>query len=422
VWSTGSFSISQTAPTWAPDITGAVDNGSGLVRLTATAHNLGTGQRAIVDGVVGTTEANGVWIVTKIDVDTLDLVGSSFANAYTSDGTVHRTLPGIQISEGSLNLPVAYMNASAAAEGLVGSSFHLTGGGKIYCPALKRDLNEDFLVADITVGTSINGELPAEGCDVWIGLDQIAQEHTTIPPGGIVELEAGATGDSNNIYIRAGIKHADLGVDAVTALGTATTEDSITLEFTDKKIRQRVDGGKLVFDDPNVLFSSNSRTTIDDTTTLADILNEDIPQDAVGETAGWIRITLMGDCKVGGAPDATFQWKLIFGGTTEFDVLTETIPGSGGDRAWVMEIHMVRRSATTWSTHATLVISEDGSDNTGKGTFGTGSDRFGGIVGRVSHSGADIDTGAATLQLQVAPSDADALTRVRCDNYFIERG
>ncbi|KKM96103.1 hypothetical protein LCGC14_1181480 [marine sediment metagenome] len=69
-------------------ITGAVDNGSGLIRVTATGHGLSTGDPVAIAGVGGTHEANGNWVVTVIDANTLDLDGSTFTNTYTSGGTV----------------------------------------------------------------------------------------------------------------------------------------------------------------------------------------------------------------------------------------------------------------------------------------------------------------------------------------------
>lgn len=67
-------------------ITAAVNNGSGLVRLTATGHGLVTGDRIVVRAVTGTTEANSTWYITRIDANTLDLIGSVFQNAYVSGG------------------------------------------------------------------------------------------------------------------------------------------------------------------------------------------------------------------------------------------------------------------------------------------------------------------------------------------------
>lgn len=81
------------APT-SVGISGAADNGSGLVRLTtASAHGLSTSDVVRVwcmspnagDGApVGTIEANGVWTVTVIDGTHIDLQGSTFTNTYGS--------------------------------------------------------------------------------------------------------------------------------------------------------------------------------------------------------------------------------------------------------------------------------------------------------------------------------------------------
>jgi hypothetical protein len=60
----------------ARTITGAADNGSGLIRITATAHGFATNDTVTISGVVGTIEANGTWAITKIDADTFDLNGS----------------------------------------------------------------------------------------------------------------------------------------------------------------------------------------------------------------------------------------------------------------------------------------------------------------------------------------------------------
>jgi hypothetical protein len=74
-------------------VSGAANNGSGLIRLTISAGNpaLYTGNRVVVASVGGTVEANGAWTVTVITPTTIDLQGSTFTNAYTSGGTVTRT-------------------------------------------------------------------------------------------------------------------------------------------------------------------------------------------------------------------------------------------------------------------------------------------------------------------------------------------
>lgn len=84
------------------NVTGAVDNGAGLIRLTVAGHGFVDGGAALVENVGGTVEANGSWFVTVIDPNTIDLVGSTFTNAYTAGGTastvVQSTAQGVVIS------------------------------------------------------------------------------------------------------------------------------------------------------------------------------------------------------------------------------------------------------------------------------------------------------------------------------------
>jgi surface protein len=69
-------------------ISNCVNNGSGLIRVTSAAQTLVTGNKVIISGVLGTTEANGSWIVTVINSTTIVLQGSAFVNTYTSGGTL----------------------------------------------------------------------------------------------------------------------------------------------------------------------------------------------------------------------------------------------------------------------------------------------------------------------------------------------
>lgn len=68
-------------------ITGASNNGVGLIRITSASHGYATGDSIYITGVLGTTEANGTWTITSITANTYDLQSSTFANAYTSGGT-----------------------------------------------------------------------------------------------------------------------------------------------------------------------------------------------------------------------------------------------------------------------------------------------------------------------------------------------
>lgn len=77
----------RTLPVVTP-ITGVVDNGAGLIRLTAIGHGMSNNFSGEAQGVGGVPNANGIWIVTVIDADTVDLLGSTFGGAYTSGGTL----------------------------------------------------------------------------------------------------------------------------------------------------------------------------------------------------------------------------------------------------------------------------------------------------------------------------------------------
>lgn len=79
-------------------VTGAADNGSGLIQLHVVAHGLHQGDLIQVSGVVGTVEANDSWIVSPSDSDHLDLLNSAFANAYVSGGAVTRR---VQVAYGN---------------------------------------------------------------------------------------------------------------------------------------------------------------------------------------------------------------------------------------------------------------------------------------------------------------------------------
>ena len=71
-------------------VTAAADNGSGVIRLTIATHGFSDEDRVTVHGVLGTTEANGTWQIDYITANTFDLVGSVYANAWTSGGKVFK--------------------------------------------------------------------------------------------------------------------------------------------------------------------------------------------------------------------------------------------------------------------------------------------------------------------------------------------
>jgi hypothetical protein len=70
-------------------VTGAANNGIGLIRLTiATTNGMITGQNVTVQDVSGVSSANGNWRITVMNTTQIDLQGSVFSGAYTSGGYV----------------------------------------------------------------------------------------------------------------------------------------------------------------------------------------------------------------------------------------------------------------------------------------------------------------------------------------------
>lgn len=80
-------------------ISNAADNGSGLVRITVgDSSHWNTGDYITVADVGGTTEANGTWAATVVNGTTIDLQGTTFANAYTSGGYVAGDIDALEFS------------------------------------------------------------------------------------------------------------------------------------------------------------------------------------------------------------------------------------------------------------------------------------------------------------------------------------
>lgn len=93
------FTLESLGTIGSNAISGAADNGSGLIRLTvASTADYSTGQIKDVHDVGGTTEANGTWTITVIDGTHIDLQGSTFTNAYVSGGYVAGSVDALEIS------------------------------------------------------------------------------------------------------------------------------------------------------------------------------------------------------------------------------------------------------------------------------------------------------------------------------------
>jgi hypothetical protein len=70
-------------------VTGTSNNGSGAIRIALSANVVAVGDTVIVQSVVGTTEANGRWVVSAIGAGYIDLTGSTYTNPWVSGGHVY---------------------------------------------------------------------------------------------------------------------------------------------------------------------------------------------------------------------------------------------------------------------------------------------------------------------------------------------
>lgn len=142
--------LSQSVPT--PTISGAASNGSGGTRLTVSSTaNMATGQTWLVNGVVGTTEANGHFPVTVIDASHVD-IPVAFTHAYDSGG--YLSIPAA-IRNISITLDVEANQNGQPMAFSVGKRLEVGGGD-----SLKRG----YTLENLTVSGSIrnyNNGIPA---------------------------------------------------------------------------------------------------------------------------------------------------------------------------------------------------------------------------------------------------------------------
>ena len=82
------FGVGQAVGAVTTAVTGASSSG-GLIKLSVRdASRMATGDTVTVSGIVGTTEANGNWVITVVDWQNIVLQGSAFSHAYVSGGSV----------------------------------------------------------------------------------------------------------------------------------------------------------------------------------------------------------------------------------------------------------------------------------------------------------------------------------------------
>lgn len=173
-WPADSFAVLNV---WSMEgngtaITGAADNGSGAIRITAASHGLADEAIVLIHSVLGCTEANGTGQITYVDADTFDLYGSTFANAYTSGGRVF---------EETTDFDKLTMIDAKSASNSNDSCYFMRGKNIVVDDP---DFTYDIIVDYIALVTAIS-QIPPEyhlGLVAWAVVEQMripAEDHRT---------------------------------------------------------------------------------------------------------------------------------------------------------------------------------------------------------------------------------------------------
>lgn len=217
-------------------VTGAANNGAGLIRITATAHGYTTGDEINIYGIVGTTEANASWTITVIDANTFDLQASTFANAYVSGGT-STNRPCIYAHLAEVNLTVARGGASVAnADDVAGYTVQNISGGSLVSG--DRQATDAFYLA---ASPGIVGPAWYSGFNVGADLLYAFRAGGTIEGAGLDLYPATFTGGApairlpNNVSISArnAANSADVAMIKLTASPANHVQIQTTLNLAD---------------------------------------------------------------------------------------------------------------------------------------------------------------------------------------------
>lgn len=180
------FAMSEGGAVTTP-ITGAVNNGSGLIRITAVAHGLANGDRVHICNVLGTVEANGTWEIANVTTDTFDLVDSTFTNTFATSADAYAVDLEIEfandIPSAALHEDVSLTTGAGSADDgdLTADSpftFALAGsGGGEDCQGILFYRGgtagvDDYLIGVVTEGSSLTPKIATNGGNVNVTIDE----------------------------------------------------------------------------------------------------------------------------------------------------------------------------------------------------------------------------------------------------------
>lgn len=125
------------------------------IQVTATAHGMATGDRGVIIGILGNTNANGHWTITKVDNNNFTLNGSAGNAAYTSGGQVYPMIgqpapTGAKDANGNYAKSPWYLNVGA------GTTFNgiVAGSGLVVPAVVNWVVRQDLAAAATHVANS----------------------------------------------------------------------------------------------------------------------------------------------------------------------------------------------------------------------------------------------------------------------------
>ncbi len=158
---------------FARTITNATDNGSGKVRVTTSAaHGWETDDRISIQGVTGTTEANGKWRITVVNATQFDLPDVAFAHGYAGAGTAFRNGAGINIRSTASRVVVVGNAIGSLADGVNRQDYGVVSAASDVLVA-NNDLNGNTagpyqLGGTPTTQTRFSGNKGIDQVDGWL--------------------------------------------------------------------------------------------------------------------------------------------------------------------------------------------------------------------------------------------------------------
>lgn len=253
-------------------VTGAVNNGAGLIRLTVAGHGFESGDKTNVQTVGGVPNATGQWIVTVITVNTFDLVGSTFAGAFTSGGTVLRYFAGglfqtmavgssfanyklRAFSDGSLRIKNAIIDLSSAA------------GEIIIDPSVPSITVTSTSTTDVTTIDPVNGFQQTDGTATFQAVSGLASAfnaayQSRMWPGTIQVIDT-ASGNT-----RVGSLDVDVSGGGATIGGSLSLYD---VAGAYRVVAKTISGhGVICLDGPVTQVLSRARLSLNSAATPAD--------------------------------------------------------------------------------------------------------------------------------------------------------